>query len=219
MRFDITDNVIVRALNKICDMVCLNILWLVCCIPVFTIGASTTALYTVMMKMVKNEEGYIFRGFFKAFKENFKQSTVMWIILCLLGIVCFIDYRVAGLIAGTAGMVLRVIFFLFGFFILSVVIYVFPLTARYENTIRATFRNAMLLTIGRFPYTLLMVAVLVIAVLASLWNSVTLMFAIPLWFLIGGSLLAWINSFILWRVFRIFESEDAAPENDGHDAQ
>lgn len=208
MRFDITDNVIVRALNKICDMVCLNILWLVCCIPVFTIGASTTALYTVMMKMVKNEEGYIFRGFFKAFKENFKQSTIMWIILFMLGIVCFIDYRVAGMITGTGGMILRVIFFLFGFFILSVMIYVFPLTARYENTIGATFRNAMLLTIGRFPYTLLMVAVMAVAVVASVWNSVTLMFAIPLWFLIGGSLLAWINSFILWRVFRVFESED-----------
>ena len=89
MRFNITDNVIVRALNKICDMCCLNVLWLVCCIPVFTIGASTTALYTVMLKMVKNEEGYIFRGFFKAFKENFKQSTIMWLILLVLGIVCF----------------------------------------------------------------------------------------------------------------------------------
>ena len=53
MRFNITDNVIVRALNKICDMVCLNILWLICCIPVITIGASTTALYTIMLKMVK----------------------------------------------------------------------------------------------------------------------------------------------------------------------
>ena len=51
-------------------------------------------------------------------------------------------------------------------------IYVFPLTARYENTVRATFRNALLLTVGRFPYTLLMVAVAVIAVIASLWNSV-----------------------------------------------
>ena len=105
MRFNITDNVIVRALNKICDMVCLNVLWLICCIPVFTIGASTTALYTVMLKMVKNEEGYIFRGFFKAFKENFKQSTIMWLILLALGIVCYIDYRVAGVIAGTPGLI------------------------------------------------------------------------------------------------------------------
>ena len=213
MRFNITDNVIVRALNKICDMVCLNILWLICCIPVITIGASTTALYTIMLKMVKNEEGYIFRGFFRAFKENFRQSTIMWIILFLLSILCFIDYRVAGMVAGTAGLIMRAVFFLFGFFLLSVMIYVFPLTARYENTIHATFRNAVLLTVGRFPYTLLMVAVAVIAVIASLWNSVTLMFAIPLWFLIGGSLLAWVNSFILWRVFSIFESNENGNED------
>ena len=70
MKFNLADNAVTHALSKICDMVCLNIMWLICCIPVVTIGASTTALYSVMLKMVKNEEGYIFRGFFKAFKEK-----------------------------------------------------------------------------------------------------------------------------------------------------
>ncbi len=208
MRFNITDNVIVRALNKICDMVCLNVLWLICCIPIFTIGASTTALYTIMLKMVKNEEGYIFRGFFKAFKSNFRQSTLMWIILFLLGIVCWVDYRVAGMMPGTAGFVMRSLFLVLGFVLLAVTIYAFPLTARYENSIRATLQNALLLAVGRLPYTLLMVAVTAGAVIASLWNTVTLMFAIPLWILIGGSLVAWINSYILRRVFTIFEDDD-----------
>ena len=214
MRFNITDNVIVRALNKICDMVCLNVLWLICCIPIITIGASTTALYTIMLKMVKNEEGYIFRGFFKAFKSNFKQSTIIWIILFLLGIVCWIDYRVAGVISGTAGFVLRSIFLLVGFVLLSVIIYVFPLTARYENTIRATIRNALILTVGKLPYTVLMTAVTAGAVIASLWNTATLMFALPLWFLIGGSLIAWINSYILRRVFLIFEDSGNSTDNN-----
>lgn len=214
MRFNFTDNVIVRALNKICDMVCLNVLWLICCIPIITIGASTTALYTIMLKMVKNEEGYIFRGFFKAFKSNFKQSTIIWIILFLLGIVCWIDYRVAGVISGTAGFVLRSIFLLVGFVLLSVIIYVFPLTARYENTIRATIRNALILTVGKLPYTVLMIAVTAGAVIASLWNTATLMFAIPLWFLIGGSLIAWINSYILRRVFLVFEDNENGTDND-----
>ena len=214
MRFNITDNVIVRALNKICDMVCLNVLWLICCIPVVTIGAATTALYTVMLKMVKNEEGYIFRGFFKAFKSNFKQSTIIWIILLLLGIVCWIDFRVAGVISGTAGIVLRSIFLLVGVVLFSVMIYVFPLTARYENTIRATFRNAVILTVGKLPYTILMIAVTVGAVIVSLWNTATLMFALPLWFLIGGSLIAWINSYILRRVFLIFEDSGNSTDNN-----
>lgn len=206
MRFNITDNIIVRALSKICDMVCLNILWLICSIPIITIGASTAALYTVMLKMVKNEEGYIFRGFFKAFKSNFKQSTTMWIVILLLGIVCWIDYRVAGVMPGMGGSIMRIIFLLLGFILLSVTIYIFPLTARYENTIRNTVRNALILTVGKLPYTLLMVVVTVGSVIISLWNSMTLMFAIPLWFIIGVSLIAWINSYILRRVFMIFDS-------------
>lgn len=206
MRFNITDNIIVRALSKICDMVCLNILWLICSIPIITIGASTAALYTVMLKMVKNEEGYIFRGFFKAFKSNFKQSTIMWIVILLLGIVCWIDYRVAGVMPGMGGSIMRIIFLLLGFILLSVTIYIFPLTARYENTIRNTVRNALILTVGKLPYTLLMVVVTVGSVIISLWNSMTLMFAIPLWFIIGVSLIAWINSYILRRVFMIFDS-------------
>ena len=201
MRFNITDNIIVRALSKICDMVCLNILWLICSIPIITI-----ALYTVMLKMVKNEEGYIFRGFFKAFKSNFKQSTIMWIVILLLGIVCWIDYRVAGVMPGMGGSIMRIIFLLLGFILLSVTIYIFPLTARYENTIRNTVRNALILTVGKLPYTLLMVVVTVGSVIISLWNSMTLMFAIPLWFIIGVSLIAWINSYILRRVFMIFDS-------------
>lgn len=206
MRLNITDNIIVRALSKICDMVCLNILWLICSIPIITIGASTAALYTVMLKMVKNEEGYIFRGFFKAFKSNFKQSTIMWIVILLLGIVCWIDYRVAGVMPGMGGRIMRIIFLLLGFILLSVTIYIFPLTARYENTIRNTVRNALILTVGKLPYTLLMVVVTVGSVIISLWNSMTLMFAIPLWFIIGVSLIAWINSYILRRVFMIFDS-------------
>lgn len=206
MRFNITDNIIVRALSKICDMVCLNILWLICSIPIITIGASTAALYTVMLKMVKNEEGYIFRGFFKAFKSNFKQSTIMWIVILLLGIVCWIDYRVAGVMPGMGGSIMRIIFLLLGFILLSVTIYIFPLTARYENTIRNTVRNALILTVGKLPYTLLMVVVTVGSLIISLWNSMTLMFAIPLWFIIGVSLIAWINSYILRRVFMIFDS-------------
>ncbi len=214
MRFDITDNVIIRALTKICDMVCLNVLWLICCIPIITIGASTTALYTIMLKMVKNEEGYIFRSFFKAFKENFKQSTIIWIILLALGIICCLDYRLAGMMPETAGFVMRSLFLLIAFFLLSVSIYAFALTARYVNGIKATFRNALILTIAKLPYTLLMVVVTVGAVVVSLWNSVTLVFAIPLWLLIGGALIAWINSFLLRRVFLIFEDNSENDENN-----
>lgn len=214
MRFNWTDNVVMRALGKIGDMICLNVMWLICCIPIITIGASTTALYTVMLRMVKNEEGYIFRGFLKAFKSNFKQSTLIWLILLLLGIVWTVDFRVAGFMPGMAGIVLRTLFLALGFILLSVMIYIFPLTARYENGIKATFKNALILTVAKLPYTFLMVAIVVAAVFASLWSAFTLLFSLPLWLIIGGALIAWVNSYILRRVFVVFEGSDSRTEEE-----
>lgn len=214
MRFNWTDNVVMRALGKIGDMICLNVMWLICCIPIITIGASTTALYTVMLRMVKNEEGYIFRGFLKAFKSNFKQSTLIWLILLLLGIVWTVDFRVAGFIPGMAGIILSAIFLALGFILLSMMIYIFPLTARYENGIKATFKNALILTVAKLPYTFLMVAIVVAAVFASLWSAFTLLFSLPLWLIIGGALIAWVNSYILRRVFVVFEGSDSRTEEE-----
>ena len=214
MRFNWTDNVVMRALGKIGDMICLNVMWLICCIPIITIGASTTALYTVMLRMVKNEEGYIFRGFLKAFKSNFKQSTLIWLILLLLGIVWTVDFRVAGFMPGMAGIILSAIFLALGFILLSVMIYIFPLTARYENGIKATFKNALILTVAKLHYTLLMVAIVVAAVFASLWSAFTLLFSLPLWLIIGGALIAWVNSYILRRVFVVFEGSDSRTEEE-----
>ena len=87
---------------------------------------------TVMLKLVKNEEGYIFKGFLHAFKLNFKQSTIIWLILLLCGGVCFVDYRISEMMPGTLGMVFKSVFLLLAFFLISVTIYSFALTARYE---------------------------------------------------------------------------------------
>ena len=215
MNFNWTDNVVTRALSKIFDMVCLNLLWILCSIPIFTIGASTTALYTVMLKMVKNEEGYIFRGFFKAFKDNFKQATIMWLVILALAVVWWVDFNFSGAIGGNIGFALNVIFILLGILLLSVAIYVFPLTARYVNTVRNTFKNALILTIARLPYTLLMIVIMIAAVVFSFWTVQTLMLALPLWMLIGVSLITWVYSWLLRRVFTVFEDADKNDTKEG----
>lgn len=73
MRLDVTDNPVISGMSRIFDMMCLNVLWLVCSLPIFTIGASTTAMYTVMLKVVKNEEGYIVKGFLRHLKRILKE--------------------------------------------------------------------------------------------------------------------------------------------------
>lgn len=203
-----TDNVVMRALGRLCDFILLNILWVVCSIPLFTIGASTTALYTVMLKIVRNEEGYIVKGFINAFKENFKKSTIIWLILAAVGIVIGIDSRVAAAMSSTMRIVFQSVFIIFGLVWLCVVIYVFPLTARYENTVRNTFKNALLLSVAKLPYTLLMLVITAGPVLLTFLNTMTLMVGLGLWIIAGVSLVAWLNSFLLRKVFEIFHTEE-----------
>ena len=81
------DNPFFRFLSQMADLMILNFLFILCSLPFFTAGASLCALFYVLFKMRENEEGYIARSFFKAFKENFKKGTVIWLIMLLLGLI------------------------------------------------------------------------------------------------------------------------------------
>lgn len=80
------DNPVWRFIGKFGDLIILNVLWFVCSIPIFTIGASTTAVYYVTLKLARNDDGYTIRSFFKSFKENFKQATIIWLIMLAVGL-------------------------------------------------------------------------------------------------------------------------------------
>lgn len=203
-----TDNVVMRGLGRVCDFIMLNILWIVCSIPLVTIGASTTALYTVMLKLVKNEEGYIVKGFLVAFKENFKKSTILWLILAVVGIIIGIDFRFAMVMQGMMRTVFQSIFIVLSIAWLSVVIYSLALTARYENTVKQTLKNALLLSIVRLPYTFVLLVITAGPIVLTLLDTRTLLIGIALWLVIGVAVVAWLNSFILRKVFEIFNTNE-----------
>lgn len=92
MRIFDLDGPLMSILNKIADMMILNILAIICCLPIFTAGASFTALHYVCLKIVRNEEGYIAKSFFKAFKENFKQATIIWMVLLVAILLLVADF-------------------------------------------------------------------------------------------------------------------------------
>ena len=85
------DSPLFSFLNKVADLILLNILTMICCLPIITIGASMTALHYVVLKMVRDEESYIVRSYFKSFRQNFKQATIIWLILLLVGAVLMGD--------------------------------------------------------------------------------------------------------------------------------
>ena len=80
------DNKFFTFMGRVADLMILNILCIICCIPVITIGPAITAMFYVTLKMVRNEESYIAKSFFRSFKQNFRQSTIVWVVMLLAGI-------------------------------------------------------------------------------------------------------------------------------------
>ncbi len=193
------DGPLFRFLDKAVNIVIINLLFLICSIPVFTIGASMTALYYMAMKLSAGEEGYILQGFFKSFKENFKQSTIIWMIMLLIAVIFRVDfYAVNSIGSGAFSAVFRVgliILFLVWLLELS---YVFPLLARFQNTVKGTMKNALAMAVGSLPMTaviFLIWAAAGFAVYVFFWR------AVPIIILVGFSLPAYLSSFIFRRVF------------------
>lgn len=155
---NLTNNSVIGGINKIIDAIWLSILWFLCSIPIITIGASTTALYYTMNKVIRNDRGYVAPEFFSSFRKNFKQSTIIWLILLALYLFLGYDYLImkqAMSLGEETGYLYRaflvfiVIVTLWGF-------YIFPYIARFENTIKETLRNTLFIAVTNFHWTVIL---------------------------------------------------------------
>ncbi len=203
MSFFNLDSPVMQFLSRLADLIILNILFIICCIPIVTIGAATTALYTVTLKAVKNEESYITSSFFKAFKSNFNIGTLTWLIVLTVGIVLWADFRILTIMTSPIRKILQVFLLVMLFLFLIIELYLFPYIARFENTVFGSLKNAFLLAVAHLPYTMLLAAITVLAVLSTLYIDFRIIGF--LWLVIGFSGLAYINSFFFRKIFAKFE--------------
>lgn len=204
-------------MSKVADLCILNIICVVCCIPIITAGASITAMYYVTLKMVRNEEAYILRSFFKSFKQNFKQATIINLIMLLIGVVLYVDLNVSKSMQGGAGQIFYVIFMAFVLIYFILFLYVYPVLARFYNTIKNTIKNALFMAIRHFPYTVVMVIIAVCPLLLLLVKSYQIQSTLfVLFLLMGFALIAYCNSYFLAKIFDIYmPKEDAGQESAG----
>lgn len=138
------DGPVMSAMSRIADLIILNILTVLCCIPIITAGAALTALHYMTIKMVRKEECYIVRGYFKSFKQNFRQATIIWLILLVAMFIIWGDFFILNSGIISLPKAFSVIIMAVGFLFMMMVIYTFPVLARFDNTIRNTLKNAFL---------------------------------------------------------------------------
>lgn len=206
------DNKLFQFLGRAADIMILNVVFVICCLPVVTIGASWTALYYVTLKMVKNEESYIVRSFLKSFKDNFKQSTVIWLILLSLGVILGLDIWIMLGVSAAWGKILLYVFFAILILYLFTLSYVFPLLARFDNTNKNTVKNAFLMSIRHLPWTVLLFLLTYLPLILFLFLTGIFFITLPLWLIAGFGLLAFISSYIFVRIFKNYMPSEESEE-------
>lgn len=163
----------IKFVMRILDVLTVNILWLLCSLPIITIGASTCAAFYVTQKMVDDEEGYVSRQFFKGFKDNLKQGTIMWLFTAPSIYVCYLIWQ---LISKSDDISFIIILgaILYTAIIAFVNIYSYAQIARYKNGLKMIIRNSVAITSIYFPRTILMILIVALEVAIIFWNHYTL---------------------------------------------
>ena len=195
------DSPVFLFMGHVADLLVLNFIFLLCCIPVVTIGPSVTALYYVALKIAAKEDVYVTRSFFRSFRRNVRQGVLLWLILILVGgLLAFDLYSLRGSV-GSVNSLVRTVTIALAILYVMTALYTFPILARFENTIAGTLRLAVLLAIVHFPSAALMVLLSAAAVFLTLLSATTIRYGLFVWLTLGFSLLAWAQSFLLNRIF------------------
>lgn len=193
---------ILNGLSKLGDMFILNFIYVLSCIPVITIGASTTALYYTTLKMAENNESYVWRDYWKAFKSNLKQATVIWLIVFAGWAVVALDFLIAGGLSMQLGTVVAIGVVVVAVFLGILGLYVFPLLARFDNTVVRTMKNAVMIAIRHLPSTILIALIHAAPLLVAFVSIEAFLKGFIVIMLFAASPLAYLESKLFVKVFR-----------------
>lgn len=194
------DSKFMRAMSRIGDLLLLNLMFLITCVPIVTIGAACTAMYTLCFRFDTDRERGLIKSYFQAFRDNFKQATVLWLIILLCGATACINVYIFYSLSAVIPFV-YVLFLILFVLVLLIAAYTFPLLSQFNNSNKATLKNALILCLAYLPRSIVIVVVNVFPFALLLVNFYMFLNAAFLWAAIYFSAAAYINSFLLKKVF------------------
>jgi len=196
-----------RGLTALANLILLSCVWLVFCIPVLTIGPATAALYYVVQKMVQGEDPSIFRCFWQSFRDNLKQGLILTLIFGASAALMYYDYLFSYMVNDSLGSILRVVFVVLAIVWLMVACYAFPLQAQFQNSIKNTLKNALLLSLIHLGKTFLLVImhlvpVVVCLVLPELFSRLLL-----IWLFCAPGVIAYLSTVRMRKVWASLQEQ------------
>lgn len=220
MKFLNIDSPFMQVMNKVADLMILNLLTVVCMIPLITAGAALTAMHYQVLKIVRDEECYIVKGYFKAFRENFIQSTAIWLILLAIGLILGGDFLIMYASETEFHIIFRAVLGAVAIFALFTLVYVFPVQAKFANPVFRTIKNALAMSILQAPKSVLMVILYFIPMVLMVFAPSIF----PLIMLFGMTIPAFLSAKLYNKLFlklegRINEMNGVKEEDEEEDGK
>ena len=211
--FDL-ENPVMRGLSRLADMMILNLLTLLLCLPVFTAGSALTAMYYVELKWARKEEGYTVRPFFQQFKDNFKQATGEWLIMLVIVAVLALDLFMFRQAPDAFPKVLRYLVIALSIVLFLLLQWVFPLQSHFVNTVKTTFKDSALMAIANFPRTLGIGGIWLVSAGLAVLSVLALPQIFPFVVLFGLSVPGYVTCLLVSKPFSKFEPEKIEPTEE-----
>ncbi len=219
MKFFAYDSPLMNFLAKATDLVLLNLIYLLCCIPIITIGASTTALYASINKL-QNDEGQPFKQFFITFKQDFKQSTIFFVLFVSLMAFIALDVYIVMMVNFSFSVVFFAAFGLIAVLIFFTSCFFYPLVAMFENTLKSHVLNSLKLSLAKLPISILMAIISLVPLLILVFLPLSFFIQVIIfWITIGFSLTATINHILLKSTFDILKKSIQNDNSDQNDKE
>lgn len=204
MKFLNPDSPLMQGLGKIADLMLLNMLALIFCIPIITVGASITALYYMALKIVRGEEIYVWKGFWKSFTQNFRQATIIWLIQIVVMAILGADYYIVYMSPDSnPSLIMQIVFLASVILAMATFLFIYPVLSKFDNTIARTFKNTLIMAVMQMPKLILMAILWALPLLLGLF----VMQLFPLVVLFGMVLPACGCAFLYNKFFKRMEDQ------------
>lgn len=216
MHFLRIDGPVFRFLETVANLLLLNLCFLVCSLPIVTIGPALTATYYVALKMIRKEESGIFKNFFHAFRLNFKQGLLLGLGVMVLAAVLLVDMQVLTYFPAIPEAISKVLMVVIGLLLLilaMIAIYLFAVLAQFENTTKELIKWSAIVALRHLPVTLICLVIAAVPVLCMIFiPALFLQTVMPLMLLLGFAFIAYLHAYFYVRVFAYYMPSEEQPE-------
>lgn len=208
MNFLSENSIFGRTFGFLGQMILLNLLWMACCLPVITAGASTTALFYCTLKLHKDGDIRTIRDFFKSFRQNFIQSTVIWILMIVAALVIYLEKESVSSMPGGASQIFSYVIVAVCIPLVLIALYIFPTIAAFENKLRVLLTHAFYFAVKHIGYAIAVAVITILPMFMTLVDAKMFPIYLFVWLCCGFSLTAYADSWFMWRLFKpYFETE------------